>query len=191
MTAPNTTTPDTPAGPTPAAMPASVTPPAASQPPPEPSMPEHEGDRVLDESGWHPDAIAEVRKLRRESQRLRDRARTAEEGVERAAAQLGAMHHAEAERIAADLLIDPTDLWSAGTDFTDPETGEFDPNLVAEAARGLIADKPHLARPQSGPPPSNRPVEGLRGGATPATDPAPKPSWSSAIRPHARPKGLS
>ncbi|OBB43090.1 hypothetical protein A5752_05775 [Mycobacterium sp. 852002-51961_SCH5331710] len=145
----------------------------------------------LDESGLDERTVAHIRQLRREAQHLRERARTAEGDNERLITQIGAMHHREIERLAAESLIDPSDIWQSGTtDFTDAETGELDPALVAEAARSLIADKPHLARPQSTPPPSDRPVEGLRSGAAPTADPTPKPSWSSAIRPHARPKGL-
>lgn len=167
---------------------AQVPPTPAAMPPTVPAEPDSDDTRALDESGWHPEAISEIRKLRREAQHLRERSRTAEGDKERLITQIGALHHREVERIAAEHLVDPSDVWRAGTtDFTDPETGELNPALVVEAAQSLAADKPHLARPSSSPPPSDRPVERLRAGATPADYESPKPSWQSVIpRPHRR-----
>lgn len=166
-----------PAPPTPAAMP-------PRQPATEPEpVAEHAEARPLDESGWDPAAVTEIRKLRRENQRVRDRLRAAETDAERAITQLGALRHNEIERLAAEHLVDPADIWRAGADFTDDETGDLDPGKVGDAAQALISDKPHLARPQSAPPPSDRPVEGLRSGAMPTAEPTPKPSWQSVIRP--------
>lgn len=154
----------------------------AVMPPRMPATEPEPAGRSLDESGWDPAAINEIRKLRKESQRLRDRLHAAELDAERAITQLGAMQHAEIERLAAEHLVDPGDVWRAGTDFTN-DLGEVDPEAIAEAAHALTAEKPHLAKPQSAPPPSDRPVEGLRPGASPAAEPTPKPSWQSVIRP--------
>ena len=185
-----TDTPDTAqAPPTPAVMPGKLnTAPTPAAIPPsvpgaEPDTDTTEASQSLDESGFDPAAIGEIRKLRRESQRLRERLRTAETETERAVTQAEALRHREVERIAAEHLVDPSDVWSTGTDFTDPETGELDLGLVVEAAKSLTADKPHLARPSTAPPPSDRPVEGLRAGATPTGQSNPKPSWQSVIRP--------
>ena len=183
MTEPNTA--DTAqARPMPSAMPSSV-------PDTEPGTDTTRDDSSLNESGWNPEAIAEVRKLRKESKGLRERLRAAETDAERAITQLGALRHAEVERLAAEHLVDPADIWRAGADFTDDETGDLDPGKVTEAARALIADKPHYAKPPSARPPSDRPVEGLRSGAMPVREPTPQPTWQSVIRPPARRIGIA
>jgi len=171
--------------PTPSVMPASV--PGAE---PAETAPDESSVTKLDESGMDPAAIGEIRKLRRESQKLRERLRAAEEDAERAITQLGALKHSEVERLAGEHLVDPGDVWRAGADFLD-EYGAVDPSKVAEAAKGLTAEKPHLAKPQSAPPPSDRPVEGLRAGATPAREPTPAASWQSVIRPRAGRMGIA
>ena len=53
---------------------------------------------------------------------------------------------------------------------------------IVAAAKALAAEKPHLARPNAAPPPSQRPIEGAPSGAThPQSKPA-APTWASAIR---------
>lgn len=82
----------------------------------------------------------EVRKLRKESANYRTKLRDAEATIEEAAAQLGAMRSVEIERLAAEHLKDPSDVWRAHADpaaFLDDEFGTVDPAKVAEAAQSL------------------------------------------------------
>ena len=89
------------------------------------------------------------------------------------------MQHAEVERIAGTVLIDPADVWRAAPD--DQQFYDVTADKVIEAAKKLAAEKPHLAKPPTAPPPSNRPIEGLRSGARPE-EPTPTPTWADAIR---------
>jgi hypothetical protein len=149
MTEPIDTTP-----PSPTAMPAHL-------PGTEPA--DTETATKLDESGWDPAAVTEIRALRRENANWRTKYREAEQDMESAVSRLNAMQHAEVERIASQHLLDPGDIWRTGADVDfSNELGELDAGKVAEAAQSLIADRPHLARPTIAPPPTNRPVEGLR-----------------------------
>jgi hypothetical protein len=63
------------------------------------------------------------------------------------------------------------------------EFGAVDQAKVTEAAQQLVAERPHLARPPQAPPPTDRPIEGLRRGASPDATPS-APSWQSFIRGH-------
>jgi hypothetical protein len=80
----------------------------------------------------------------------------------------------------------PSDVWQAQSDpdaFLDEEYGTVDAAKVAEAAQSLTEQKPHYAADKRvAPPPSDRPIEGLRGGATPADFKKAQPSWADAIR---------
>ena len=152
--------------------------PDSLEPAPEPTEPDDD-DAVLD--------MAAARKLRNENRNLRQRlhaAETANAELEGAATRLTALEHAEVERIAAQDLIDPSDLWSARPDlqsFYDAEFGQIVPDKVREATQALIAAKPHLAKPNTAAPPSQQPLEGLRPGASPNLQ-QPTPTWSSALR---------
>lgn len=135
-----------------------------------------------------PQTLEAARKLRSENRSLRQRLHAAEAAnaeLEGAATRLSALEHAEVERIAAQDLIDGSDVWTAQPDLTafyDEEFKQVVPDRVREATQALIASKPHLARPNTTPPPSKQPLEGLRPGATP-NEPKPKAhSWSSALR---------
>jgi len=178
MTEPNSAdTPQSP--PTPAVMPGRLPDTEAAE------AANTEASRSLDESGMDPAAIGEIRKLRKEAQRLRERLRDAETDMERAITQAAAMQRADIERIASEHLADPADLWSVNPDSAElcDEYGIVDADKVAEAAKGLIADKPHYAaeKPVTAPP-TDRPIENLRS-AMPTRDPAPAPSWQQVIRP--------
>lgn len=172
--------------PTPAAMPAHL--PGAEVvegTPPEPA----EDERPPRTIEWYE---AEVKRLRKESANYRTKLREAETDIEQAAAQLGAMRHAEIERLAAEHLKDASDVWQAQSDpaaFLDEEFGTVDPAKVAEAAQSLVTDKPHYAADKRiAPPPTDRPIESLRGGATPGDYTGPKEvQWSDVIpRPTSR-----
>lgn len=164
-----------PINPTPSAMPSRL--PAA----------EHQSDETAEQPPrtmeWFEHELSRVRK---ESANYRTRLRAAESDIEQAAAQLGAMRHAEIERFAAEHLRDPSDVWRAQADtaaFLDEEFGTVDPAKVAEVAQALTAEKPHYAADKRvPPPPSDRPVEGLRAGATPADYTGPtQPTWADVI----------
>ncbi|MCQ4365833.1 hypothetical protein KQR54_32990 [Mycobacterium gordonae] len=132
-----------------------------------------------------PHNLEAARKLRGENRNLRERLRTLEGDFERAITRLDALQTAEVQRVAAEHLVDGTDIWTgpaALSDFLD-EYGVPDAAKVADAAKAITENKPHLAKaaPVSRPP-SDRPVESLRPGATPSDfKPDPQPTWGSAI----------
>ena len=127
--------------------------------------------------------MAAVRKIRREAANLRARMHELEEQLGAAAARETARDRAEVERIAGEHLVDPGDIWRAQPDLTAYYDGEFHEitrDRVIETAMALAREKPHLARPQAAPPPTDRPLEGLRSGAAPEVKEQPI-SWSSAL----------
>lgn len=131
-----------------------------------------------------PQTIEQARKLRSENRALRSRLHTAEDDLASAVTRLAAMEHAEVERIAGEHLVDASDIWRAQPDmqaYYDDEFKTIVGDKVVETAKALAAEKPHLARPQNAPPPTNRPIEGLRSGAAPEDKP-PAPSWYTALR---------
>jgi hypothetical protein len=141
------------------------------------ALPDDGDDEVQD--------LRAMRRLRTENKRLRHELREAQENYGSAAARLAAAQRREAERIAGEVLHEGSDLWRVDPElqqeFYDEEFGEVTRDRVVEAAKALAADKPHLGRPPAGPPPTDRPLEGLRGGARPE-EPTPAPSWASALR---------
>lgn len=139
---------------------------------------------TLDDSGYPAEAVAEIRKGRNEAKKLRARLREAEAAAEEASAGLEAMRRTEIQRLAADHLIDGTDIWTSVRAVAEllADDGTIDPDKVAQAATAIIAAKPHLAAEQkiTGPP-TNRSIANLRGGASFGTNP-PQPTWANAIR---------
>jgi hypothetical protein len=161
------------------------------QPTPEPEPDPDVIDELADDDA--PADMRAVRRMRAENKKLRHRLReseanraTAEEGRASDLARLAALEKREIEREASALLADPQDIWrtdeATQQEFVDQQFGEVIPDAVRDAARLLIESKPHLAR-RATPPPSDRPVEGLRSGAAPETKPKPT-SWAAAIRGH-------
>lgn len=139
-----------------------------------------------------PENLEAAKKLRSENKNLRERLRALESDYEAAATRLEGMRHAEIERLAAEHLIDPHDIWAdLPADSVVDEYGMVNPAKVAEAAKALTASKPHLAKdynPRPAPP-TDRPIEGLRGGATPYDfTPQPQPTWSDAISARVAPR---
>lgn len=132
-----------------------------------------------------PDTIEAARKLRSENRSLRQRLHTAEADVEKLVTQQAAWQRAEIERTAAEVLVDPADVWRIDPDtqqsFYDQEFGEISVDGVVSAAKKLASEKPHLAKPNTAPPPSKQPIEGLRGGASPEPKKT-ETTWSSALR---------
>ena len=59
--------------------------------------------------------------------------------------------------------------------YVDDEfAGMVNADKVVEKVKQLIRDKPHLGKQLSSPPPTNRPIEGLRSGAAPPAEPRPQ-----------------
>jgi hypothetical protein len=168
------TEPTTPHVPTPAAMPA------------------HVPERVSDDSLELPQNLEAAKKLRNENKNLRERLRALEGDYEAAVTRLEAVRHNEIQRVAADHLVDPADIWSAPADLdalTD-EYGVVDVAKVTAAAEALLADKPHLGtnyRPVVKPP-TDRPIESLRPGAS-APEQKSETTWAGALGARIRPSG--
>jgi hypothetical protein len=149
-----------------------------------PSDPTPADDVIDDDAAEVPETIEQARKLRAENKNLRSRLRAMQTDYEAAATRLAALEHAEVERHAANYLVDPTDIWRQEPDvqsYYDAEYKQIVGDRVRAAAEAIIAAKPHLAKPQSAPPPTQRPLEGLRSGAAPEARPKPV-SWSSVLR---------
>jgi len=138
-----------------------------------------------DDDDSEPQSIEQARKLRSENRSLRSRLRAMETDYEGAITRLAALEHAEVERHAGEVLVDPADIWRHQPDLTafyDDEFHQITRDKVVETAKQLAADKPHLAKPPTAPPPTDRPIEGLRPGARAPEDKPPTPSWASALR---------
>lgn len=133
-----------------------------------------------------PADLAHVRKLRSENKNLRERAKTAEDQLGTLNAQVESFRRNEIERIAATVLADPKDLWLGEVTPNDflGENGDIDHERVSAHVNDIAQQRPHwaLENQQAAAPPSNRPVETLRPGATPTNYPreAP-PTWSSVL----------
>jgi len=134
-------------------------------------------DEVLD--------MRAVRKLRNENKRLRHLLRETEENRASDLARIAGFEKREVEREASAVLVDPEDIWrtdeATQQQFVDSQFHEVIGDRVREAAEAIIASKPHLAKPNTSAPPSDRPLEGLRSGAAPEGKPK-SPTWASAIR---------
>lgn len=136
-----------------------------------------------------------AKRLRGENQRLRHKLREAESNREAAEdaragdlAKLANLEKREIERSVEGLLADPSDLWlhtseAQQREWVDQQFGEVIPDAARDAARAIIENRPHLAR-RATPPPSDRPVESLRPGASPEQSKPAAASWSTALRGH-------
>jgi hypothetical protein len=71
---------------------------------------------VDDTDDAEPQTIEQARKLRSENRSLRSRLHALETDYEGAVTRLAAMEHAEVERHAAEVLVDPSDVWRAQPD---------------------------------------------------------------------------
>jgi hypothetical protein len=108
----------------------------------------------------------------------------AEEQYEATIAQLATLQRTEIERIGGEILVDGGDLYRHGADeetVYDEQFHQLMPDRVREAARAIAEARPHLAKRDVGPPPTERPIESLRSGAR-AEENTPAPSWYTAIR---------
>lgn len=140
-----------------------------------------------------PMSLGEARKLRREHASLRQRLhekdeqiRDKDEQLGAAAAVVSAYQLAEVKRVAGEVLHDPDDLLAHQPDMTvyfDAEfAGMVNADNVVEQAKELIRQRPHLGKPQTAPPPTDRPIESLRPGASPAGEKTTAPTWAQALR---------
>ncbi len=156
----------------------------SQEPAVEPAGEEPTAEDDVSDDELDPRTRAAMQKLRRENQNLRTRLHESEEMVAGAAARATVHHKAVIEAAAAAAgFIDPTDFTLAHPDpspFLDEQFETIVGDRVAEAAEALLEAKPHLRRPV-GAPPSQRPVEGLRPGASPEPRKA-EVTWSSALR---------
>ncbi len=104
----------------------------------------------------------------------RNEARTALEAVN---GRLAALQRAEVERLAADKLSQPSDLFSlSGNDLADylNEDGAVDAAKVAADVAAVVAERPGLLRNA----PAHDPSQGL--GGTPNVKP--EPSWGFLLQ---------
>jgi len=126
------------AAPATAATPAEPTPDAPADqatPPDQPAAPEGAPDEA------HPS---------REAAGYRVKLRAAEAERDTLAGRVQSLQRAEAERLAADTLAAPADLWAVGAvDLAGllTDAGDLDPEAVKAAAAALLAARPGLARP--------------------------------------------
>ncbi|GED99697.1 hypothetical protein nbrc107696_01440 [Gordonia spumicola] len=137
-------------------------------------------------------SIADVRRLKRENQTLRARAKAAEQQAADLAARYDAAQRADVIRLAGEHLDDAEDLFR----FHDPEAGalmdalraddgSIDADLVAEHASRIVEARPKLGvdyQPEPTRPPTDRPVESLRPGASPLEEAPRGRSWTDVIQ---------
>ena len=112
----------------------------------------------------------------REAAKYRRRLRDTEAERDTLAGRVETLQRAEAERLAADVLADPADLWLTGTDLETVLTdGMIDADKVTARAAEITGTRPGLAVP---------PIDlgqGARGGA--GTSPV---TWTQALQPVTR-----
>ena len=104
--------------------------------------PTEASDRRGDAPSW-----AEIRRLREEAGKRRHALREVEAERDRLRDRVEAADRAEVERLLADRLVDPSDIWSNGVQLSDlhDDEGNLDAEKVTEAAAKLIERKPHFA----------------------------------------------
>lgn len=127
------------------------------------------------------DDLGQLRKLRKENKSLRDRLHEADERATTAGERLDQMHRNEIARLASERLHDGSDIL-ADRDLSDflTDTGQVDPEAISAAVDALAGEKPHLAKPPAGRPPSETPVSALRSG-TGYTGPSEGATWQAAF----------
>ena len=101
-----------------------------------------------------PPSWDEVRQLRAEAKRHRLTKNAAEQERDQLRTRVDAQDRREVERIAADKLANPSDLWLT-TQLADlrDEDGELDSEKIGERVDQLVTDRPHW-RKSNGPPPN-------------------------------------
>lgn len=88
-------------------------------------------------------------KVRHEAAAYRRKLRDAEKERDALAEQISGMRRGEAERLAAEHLADPSDLWRSGIELDSllGEDGSLDPDAVKVATGKLVAERPHYRKP--------------------------------------------
>ncbi len=86
----------------------------------------------------------------------------------------------EVERVAAEHLADPADLWLSGNDVSAylTDDGDVDADKISEAVKALIAERPHWGKAKipAAPPASTVTARDKIEGGTPT------PTWSEVLR---------
>ncbi|MCV7055506.1 hypothetical protein [Mycolicibacterium gilvum] len=120
-----------------------------------------------------PDAVKEARKYRR-------RAQTAEAERDTLKARLEILQRGEVERLVADRLADPADVWRDGAtlDTLLDDDGNIDPKRVDELTKGLLAAHAHWGITRHKP-------AGFQSGAAAQTFPR-RDSFTAAFAPKER-----
>jgi len=159
------------------ATPPPVDPLTATPPPVDPST----TPPVVDDA----DNLDGARKLRQENKNLRERSKTAETELDGARVERDALRRQEIDRIVGRELADVRDFTDRHGDLAEfvGDDGQLDTAAVLAAAQALIGERPHYAAPPVPvAPPTVRPIESLRAGASPIDNPSsPPPSWRTAL----------
>jgi hypothetical protein len=113
-------------------------------------------------------------------QRYRQRAQAAEAERDGLAALVEGFQRAEVQRLAADVLADPGDLWLDGAQLSDllDDSGRVDPGKFAGVVDRLLAAHPHWRKPLA---PYSGPLHS--GAANARAIDSPAPSFQSAFGP--------
>jgi hypothetical protein len=113
-----------------------------------------------------------------EAAKYRRRLRETEAERDKLIARVEAMQRNEIQRLAADKLADPADVWRDGATVADilDDDGNIDHDKVSGLVGGLVETHPHWAASVKTPTPRN----GLRSGASAASQPRPV-SWAEAM----------
>ncbi|MBA4855775.1 hypothetical protein [Nocardia farcinica] len=114
----------------------------------------------------------------REAARYRRQLRDAEAERDSLRERVLSYERAEVERLAADKLADPTDLWTGGVELDSlrDKSGAIDPAKVVAAAGKVLEDHPHWQRPQRPRPSIGNLKSGAWGGENTAGS-----SWADAF----------
>lgn len=163
--------------------------PAQPSGPPSPaSMPPSTSTSAQDDAEPQDDAdeddlhdLQRAKQIRAENRNLRSRAKDAEASRDGLLAELNIYRQQQVEAVAREHLRDAGDLLARHeiTEFITADGLSVD--AVKSAAAALAAERPHLAaEPVVTAPPSNRPLEGLRAGASPERAPQ-AVSWRDVL----------
>lgn len=100
---------------------------------------------ATDDSEAGPAEDAGVAAARKEAARYRRRLRDTEAEVDRLRQVVDGHNRQTVERLAADRLTDPQDLWTAGVDLEQlvGDDGNVDPDTVAATIDEVLEGKPH------------------------------------------------
>lgn len=115
----------------------------------------------------------------REAAKYRRQLREAETERDGLRERVTAYERAEVERLAADRLTDPADLWTGGTDLETlrGKDGRIDPEKVRAAIDGVLEAHPHWQRSRRTPPAAGS----LRSGASGSSVDRLGTSWARAF----------